>query len=452
MVFLISCVSVFYQVFCRTFGLSNLLRQFCTFALMVVCAAATAAPVLPDEVVLAIRTAIQTHPDVMGADSKMLSAQTQVVAGGYRWFPKAEVAVKAGKSGDRYSTIGLNQTLWDGGKLNAGFDSAKATESAALFDKDVSMESVGMAAALVYIEVAKARHQKQVADDNVSEHEKLYESVQRRRDGGIGARSDVTLASSRLRQARATAEHWQGEVSRSEAAYLSVVGTSPVEGSLPLINLWDIANGKEGVVARVVARAPSLQKIREEVKVAELDVASKKAQLFPTLYARVENIQYFGNSAINDDTRFSVNFQWQNDVALTQRYQVDAAQYMVMAAQRLLESEERKLKNSASDYWDDYATSLSRREELGRFLISASETVLLFKRQFTIGRRSWPEVMNSLQDLYSARSQKVDAMYGAMSARMKLAFVAGEMDFLLGSHLQAEGQGGKIDLPGGLHD
>ena len=56
----------------------------------------------------------------------------------------------------------------------------------------------------------------------------------------------------------------------------------------------------------------------------------------------------------------------------------------------------------------------------------------LFKRQFTIGRRSWPEVMNTLQDLYAARNQKVDARYAAMSSRMRLAFLGGEMDGLLG--------------------
>lgn len=39
-------------------------------------------PELPDELVLAIRAAIQAHPDVMIANSQMLSAKSQVEAGG----------------------------------------------------------------------------------------------------------------------------------------------------------------------------------------------------------------------------------------------------------------------------------------------------------------------------------------------------------------------------------
>jgi len=37
---------------------------------------------LPDEMMLAIRSAMREHPDVMVADSKMLSARSQVEAGG----------------------------------------------------------------------------------------------------------------------------------------------------------------------------------------------------------------------------------------------------------------------------------------------------------------------------------------------------------------------------------
>jgi len=113
---------------------------------------------------------------------------------------------------------------------------------------------------------------------------------------------------------------------------------------------------------------------------------------------------------------------------------VEAAQHMVDAAKHALESEERVLVQTSSNYWSDYTTALSRSDELDKFSASAAETVKLFKRQFTIGRRSWPEVTNTLQDLYSANSQKVDAKYAVMTSRMQLAFVGGEMDYLISTY------------------
>lgn len=51
--------------------------------------AASDLPELPDELVLAIRSAIQAHPDVMSANSQMLSAKSQVEAGGYTFANNA---------------------------------------------------------------------------------------------------------------------------------------------------------------------------------------------------------------------------------------------------------------------------------------------------------------------------------------------------------------------------
>ena len=387
-------------------------------------------PELPDELVLAIRSAMQAHPEVMVANSQMLSAQSQVQAGEYRWFPKAEVSVRTGERGDRYSTVGVNQTLWDFGRINADFEAAKAGELAARSGKNVAMQSIGMAAAIAYLDVARAREQKAVAEENVSEHRKLHFSVLKRNDGGIGSKSDVTLTTSRLQQARAMDKQWSGNVARAEAVYLSVVGVPVAAGGLPLIKPWGVPGEKEGLVTRVVGRSPSLQKLRDEVKVAEAAVDSEKAQLFPTLYARVDNTRYFGSGPFDSDTRFSVNFQWQNDVALTQRFKVDSAHHKVTAAKHALEAEERILIQTASNYWADYTTAINRSDELNKFAESAADTVKQFKRQFTIGRRSWPEVTNTLQDLYSARSQQVDAKYAAMTSRIQLAFVSGEMDYL----------------------
>lgn len=189
-----------------------------------------------------------------------------------------------------------------------------------------------------------------------------------------------------------------------------------------------MVGGKDALISKVLSRSPSLQKLKEEVRAAEANVKSARAALFPTLFARVDNTKYFGSGPLDNDTRFSVNFQWQNDVALTQRYRVEAAQHAVTASQHALASEERILTQTTENYWADYMVAIERKDELERFSKSATETVSLFKRQFTLGRRSWPEVTNTLQDLYSAQSQKTDAKYAAMIARVRLAFIAGELD------------------------
>ena len=59
--------------------------------------AASAMPELPEQLILAIRSAIQAHPDVMIANSQMLSAKSQVEAGVYRWYTFANNAASVGE-------------------------------------------------------------------------------------------------------------------------------------------------------------------------------------------------------------------------------------------------------------------------------------------------------------------------------------------------------------------
>jgi len=403
-------------------------------------ASGQAAPVLPAEMEHAIQSAMKTNPEVTSADSDVLAAGSQVKAGEYRWYPKAVVSNNVGKmvtssttrnDSNRYNNLGLKQTLWDAGKLDAGFDNTKSNKLVAVSQEGSVMESVGMRAAVAYLDVLRTREQLKVAQRNVAEHNTLFSSISNRKTGGLGTKSDVTLATTKLQQARATAELWKGEIEKAEAVYLSVVGAAP-ESTMPLLKLWDVPGGKEGVVNQIKQRSPSLAKLRNEVEAAKANVRSQQAQLYPTVYAQADNTHYFGgvspSTGNTNDFRVSINIEWQNDVALSQRYQVDAAQHKVEAAQNSVLAEERTLIQQGSVYWDDYTTARQREKELTQFSISAGDTVQLFKRQFTIGRRSWPEVMNSQEDLYSAQSQLTEAKYNVLSTRMRLAFVGGEMD------------------------
>jgi len=390
---------------------------------------------LPPELGLAIKAAITHHPEVNMAESDVLAAKAIVEAGGYRWYPKVEVSSRMGSNqsggaGNRSLNLVLKQSLWDAGRVDADYDSAKASESVSLSAEVATQEDIGTRASSAYFSVSRARAQKQVARRSVEDHRNLYNSVDRRKVAGLGSLSDVTLASSRLQQAIASEVQWQGEINRAEAAYLSVVNELPPD-AMPELDVWEVDGELKDFITVAKVRSPVLQKLRNQLLVAEANVKSKKAQQFPTLYASVDHASYLGGatgSLYQDDTRFTVNFEWQNDVALTQRYQVEAAEQKVISARYAVESAERQLVETLTGYWQDYTTSRQRRDELKKFEDSAAETVGMFRRQFSIGRRSWPEVMNSLQDLYGAQNQQVEAKYQVMTARLKIAFLIGEMD------------------------
>lgn len=387
---------------------------------------------LPRDLERAIRSSLETHPDVASAQANMLAARAQVTAGEYRWFPRGDFGVRAGKPGDRYSSAAINQTLWDGGRLDAEFDNTKANESIAIAGKSVTAQDIAIRAAVAYLNVLRTREQLAAAEKNAALHSAMLETVKTRQESGVGVISDVSMATSRLQQARASLEMWRGEVVRSEAAYESVCGERPV-GELSAVSDWELNLQGDALMDKVKAQSPILERLRHEVTAAEASVRSKAAAKLPSVNARLERVNYIGAAAAtaNQSTLFSVSLQWQTDAALTQRYQVEAAEQKVVAARLALQSKERELIETTSSYLQDYQAGKNRGRELFRFFLSADETVGMFQRLFVVGRRSWPEVLNSLQDRYSALGQEIEVRHQTLIARLRLAFILGEMDAIL---------------------
>ena len=383
----------------------------------------------------AIRTAMRLHPDALAAKSEVLSAKANVSANSFGWYPTLQINSSAGQAtqfgaGNRSLNLTLQQRLWDAGRVDASIDYSKALESSSIAQEGQTLDTLGSRVSAAYIGVMRAREQYAIAKQNVNDHRELFTIIDRRKQGGLGTSSDVSLAVSRLQQAKATEALWNSEIGRAEASYFSVVNQKPPQ-EIDDLELWEIDGGLKTVLDATKAHSPQLQKLYHDMTAAEANVKAQKAELYPTLFGRVDYIDYLGgqtNSAYFNDTRAYFYVQWQNDVALSQRFRVEGAEQKVASARQAVQSGERQLIESVTGLWQDLVAAKDRLKELKKFEISAIQTLGMFKHQFSIGRRSWPEVMNALQDLYASRNQLADAKYQMTTARLRIAFVAGELE------------------------
>lgn len=60
-------------------------KKLLIILLSVTCNQVQAEDVMPIELVQAVQSAMNTHPEVLAADSQRMSAKSQVKAGEYRW-------------------------------------------------------------------------------------------------------------------------------------------------------------------------------------------------------------------------------------------------------------------------------------------------------------------------------------------------------------------------------
>lgn len=348
----------------------------------------------------------------------------------YLYLPRVELNSYVGDSGNRIVSTDVKQTIWDGGRISSDVNAMEEKNKADQFKIRSKGDDVSLRVMDAYLNLLRVAEQETISQGNVAKHEAFYESSMKRHDSGLGNASDVEMVLSRLQQARANLLYWQGEKKKYATAYTSLVGHAPPDAMVILPesgNPWSM--NLDQAVAKAIARSPVLEALRREISVARADVDHSEAQNFPVVFAKANYTDGENkDSTLQTGTSVTLNLQWQNDVALSQRLQTKAARQKVRSAEYMLQTAENNLRELVSGFYTSYSTAESKKSELVKFKESAAKTAEMYEKQFIIGRRSWPDLVNSLQDLYNAESQLKDAEYQSALFSLKLQVLTGGMD------------------------
>ena len=266
-----------------------------------------------------------------------------------------------------------------------------------------------------------------MAAENVTEHEQLFQRIERRHQGLLDTEADVMLARSRLVQARVQREKIRGEllVAQSELQSLTqifVAADSPVDEQLAELP------SLQKVELLALANSADLQLKRERLKVAELGIQKEKVASTPNLYLQVDHD--VGDSRINTQrTRYGVNLIASYEgFGLTGRGQVKIAVARSNAARYDVDATLSDVKQRVSSLMLNRKVQtnalLSQREVVD----SLDNTLASFMRQYQSGRKTWVEVLNTQRELTQQRLQLSQIQNDWLILSLRVATLIGNLD------------------------
>lgn len=347
----------------------------------------------------------------------------------YLYLPRVELNSYVGSSGNKIISTEVTQTLWDGGRISSNVSSMGEKRNADIFKAQSKVDDLSLRIIDTYVNLLRVAEQETISQKNVTKHEMFYGSSMKRRESGLGNASDVEMVLSRLQQARANLLYWKGEREKYATSYMSLVGHAPPE-TISILSESENHSvmDRNELINKAISRSPVLEALRHELSVAQADVNHSLAQNFPVVFAKANHNAGGDKSSLDQTgTSMTLNLQWQNDVGFSQRFQTKAARMKVRSAQYMLQSAENNLRELVSGLYTGYTTAESKKAELIKFKQSATKTVEMYEKQFIIGRRTWPDLVNSLQDLYNAESQLKDAEYQSVLFFLKSQVLTGNM-------------------------
>ena len=388
-----------------------------------------------------IQRTVSSHPAVMGQRSQRAVASADLEYARQQFYPTPSLSIEqvsAGQQDPSYlqntsvKVFRLQQPLWTHGRLTATVEKAQASADATVQGFDDVRQQLALRVLQAWAD-AFAADLKQVAlQTSVATHERLQAQVSRRIAEGASAATERVLTDGRLAQTRAQLQAVVVQAQTARLRLQQLTGT-PVPGALALEGDRSVgASSASLALDAALQRSPALARLKALVRVQEAEVAERKGDLLPELYARAE--YQIGSASVSgapDAKRIFVGLQSKFGAGLSSLSGIEASENKVGVARAEVENAERTLAEQVLSDWTQSATLVARQVELQDSLQASRDTAQAWDRQFLAGRKTWVEVMNIARELAQAETELADVLAVRVLVSWRLALYTQGLDSLL---------------------
>jgi outer membrane protein, adhesin transport system len=399
-----------------------------------------------------VELAITTHPSAQAKLAEIAGSVAGVDAAKWQYYPSLSVQAERNTtqasnslSSAETSSIRVQQTLWAGGRLVAGTESAEFRRQAAqnaLFETRNTIAlrtleawqgwktSLGRErAALLLIEqldrlsgMMQRRVEQQVSPP--IELQQLKIRVSQAKAELLTARSSQEIARQRILQ-------WAGSDSLQLLAAPSKIKDKPLSGIDSRQNSLISSSHDTAMKLELAAkRASALLRSDAEIQAMRSDVKQKRAEQWPSVYARLDRQFNSGGlfSRKPENTVF-VGLQYTLGAGLSLRSQIETAESKVLSQQNEREALQRQILETYRAEWREYQTTLERITLAMEVTGSNSAVIESYTRLFVAGRRSWLELLNALREANAADQLLSDLLAQQQASHFRLRVYLGELSW-----------------------
>lgn len=361
------------------------------------------------------------HPSIKEAEAQIRAAGYDL--SGARWlkFPSLTVEALATTQGSAIATqdgtvlnVVLEQPLWTGGRISSAIDRAKAQATMRRAMLDETVRNLSLRVVQAYFDLAGSVRRVEVLRQVLVQHGELVATIQRRVDQQVSPRSDLELARARTAQFEQQLALAEAQRQSSLNALIELTGDSaPRLGDFPIYDAALYHPVMVNPVEQALICDPRIIRSRAEALVARADQKAAKASLYPQLVGQLSSNEILGE-------RVGVALRAQTGNGLSRFAAVDGARERVNATDEAVVTAQRDLREALRL---DFVNNATARERVVAALTAATSSRLVtesYQRQFIAGRRTWLDVMNSLQESSSTRLAVVDAEIAAMATAARI--------------------------------
>ncbi|QRM18889.1 TolC family outer membrane protein [Dechloromonas sp. TW-R-39-2] len=370
--------------------------------------------------------AVLNSPEVTSKWHNYKAAEEEIGVGRGGYFPRVDFTAGTGRESleqapssttNKYTRSGyglsLNQILFDGFATRnevRRLDKARLVRYYELLD---ASEAVALEASRAYLDVLRYRFLVNLAEDNYVQHKATHEQLLRRTQSGVGRRVDLEQAGSRLALAEINLTTETANLHDVTARYQRIVNSQPPSVIVPPSQVSSgLPASQKAALDVLYKKNPTLLAAVENTEAAQSELDVRRAAYSPKLdlRARTDSTDnYLGAKGERNYTvgELVVSFNLFNGGADRAREK----QYIERKnlSLDLREKACRDTRQTLAIAYNDVARLREQATALATQVSLLEKTRDAYRDQFNVGQRTLLDLLDTENELLSARRNAVNA-------------------------------------------
>ncbi|OAT30104.1 agglutination protein [Buttiauxella brennerae ATCC 51605] len=395
-----------------------------------------------------VQQSLATHPEINASVNSRYSAEQDLRAARGGYLPSLNLDAEAGKKNindattraggsnkgmtlsPNDATVSLNQNVFDGFATSSEVDRQKATVDSRAFNVLNISETTAFNVVQAYLDVLQRQEYVHLAEDDLANHERIYDQIRLRTDQGVGRSGDLMQAEARLAQARNNLVTEQTNLEDANTTFLSVTGEAPENLSLPE-SIGDILPKSLDDAKRIMeSNSPLLKSANADIQAAHEQYETSKSTFYPRVDVAVSR------SISNDtDTTRAHSEEWQAMVKMHYNLYQGGSDKAAMQSRAYLEKQAQDVRNNTLRQMNQeiglaWSALKSARDQIPSAADYADRSVKVrtaYQDQFSLGERTLLDLLDSENEVFSSKRRLVELRYLEISTGYRICARIGEL-------------------------
>lgn len=389
----------------------------------------------------AVDITIKTHPDILAASNERNAVAEEVnqALAGYR--PTIDLAVGTGwESSDNptsratyghknkhmnrdEASIELRQMIFDGMATKSEVKRQEARTESRAYGVFGASENTALEAANAYIDVLRVQKLVDLATTNFEAHERTHDQIKLRSDRGVGRKADLDQSQGRLALARANLIAEQSNLRDAETNYLRVVGVTPESLSDPESPSSLIPATLEEAIGQALGNHPTLKSAEADVTSAHAQYDTAQSPFYPRIdleLGATANNDLDGVNGHNNDVTAMIRLRYNLLNGGKDSARSEETAHLINQAAEIRNNTHRQVEQSVRLSWNALQTVNNQINYFEQYVDSSEKSRDAYQQQFSLGQRTLLDLLDSENEVFTARQNLVNARYDQLYAMYRI--------------------------------